>query len=284
MTVSKVYAELKDSGLVEARVGAGTFVADCALARFAASGEIASLLAETDSVIDRASAGGLSAADIVAMLAARTIRRAAGALKPRYLMVGLFDAATRSYAARVSEQLGDRATITPMILPSIPSEDEIALMRSSDLIMTFSSQHDRIALLAPNTPIVSLRFIPAESTRLALASLDPLARIAVVSRFADFLPVLEMGVRRFAPHVANVTAMGMDAPGLVRAVAEADVLVLSTGAESAAEHARPDATHIEYRHIPDPGDVARLVLPRLDQVRASLDEASPSERQRKEAL
>ncbi|MAC78544.1 MAG: hypothetical protein CML66_10845 [Rhodobacteraceae bacterium] len=283
MTVTKIYADLKDSGLVEARVGAGTFVADCALTRFAASGEIDALLTQVDAVIDRAAASGLPPADIAAMLAARAIRRASGLRRPRFLMVGLFDAATRSYAARVSEQVGDRAQITPMVLTAQPTEDEIALMRSADLIATFYSQHDRIARLAPDTPVVSLRFIPAESTRLALASLDPLARVAVVSRFAYFLPALELGVRRFAPHVANVSAMDLDAPDLAQAVSRADVLVLSTGAEAAAEFARPDAVQIEYRHIPDPGDVARLVLPHLTPQAEALNETVPAEGGRKEA-
>lgn len=266
MTVSKVYADLKESGLVEARVGSGTFVADSPLAQIAARDEIAATLTELDGLVDRIAAAGLEASDLLALLNARAIRRVAGGTRPSVLVVGLFNDATRSYAQRVAEQVGPAAIVTPLVLGTDPGQvdpPDAALLRGACLVVTFASLHERIAAIAPGTPIVSVRFIPAESTRMALASLDPMARIAVVSRFADFLPVLELGVRRFAPHVAQVTALDMAAPELGRVVAECDVVVMSTGAEAAADLAPRDAVRIEYRHIPDPGDLARLVLPRL---------------------
>lgn len=96
---------------------------------------------------------------------------------------------------------------------------------------------------------------------MALASIDPMARMAVVSRFTGFLPVLTLGVRRFAAHVQDVMALTLDDPGLARKLANRDVVIFSTGADAALDVARPGAMRIEYRHIPDPGDIERLVVP-----------------------
>jgi hypothetical protein len=104
-----------------------------------------------------------------------------------------------------------------------------------------------------------------------------MAKVGVVSRFAGFLPILTLGVRRFAAHLQKVTALVMDDPTLPEALAGCDVLVLSTGADAAAVYAPTGAAKIEYRHIPDPGDIDRLVIPFI----TNADESA--ERGRKEA-
>ena len=40
--------------------------------------------------------------------------------------------------------------------------------------------------------------------------------------------------------------------------------MLATGADDAAQLAKPGALRIEYRHIPDPGDIDRLLMPLLN--------------------
>lgn len=268
-TISKVYADLKDSGLATAQVGSGTFVAESTLARAGARQEIDAILAKVDALVDRATSAGMTAADVVSMLNARAIHRVASGPKPTVVVVGLFADATRSYAERVAHQAGEAAYVSQVVLGTGPGSlepDVIARMRSADLIVTFADLVENIEAIAPDTHIVAIRFIPAETTRMALASLDPMARVAVVSRFASFLPVLELGVRRFAPHVEHFTAMDINAPELADAVAQCDVVVMSTGAEAAGDMAPEEAIRIEYRHVPDPGDVARLVLPHLPPV------------------
>ena len=274
MTVSKVYSELRQAGLVETRPGSGTYVADSALARIG-SDSAALLWSDLDALLDDAAALGLGPDDLSSLVDARAERRLRVAQPARLVMVGLFAAATRSYAAHVSAQLGGAATVTPITLstdPIPPSEADRALIERADLIVTFDALRDRLAALGASAPIVTLRFIPAESTRRALASIDPMARVAVVSRFADYLPVLEMGVRRFAPHVGNVVATDMDGGDVAAAVAGCNVLVLSTGAEAAIPLAPKDAVQIEYRHVPDPGDVDVLVRPRLSAKETQPDE------------
>ena len=265
MTVSKVYSELREGGLVESRPGSGTYVADSALARVGAHGP-SHLWSNLDALLDHAGTLGLAADDLMSLVEARAEQRRRTGPPTRLVMVGLFSAATRSYAACVAAQLGELASVVPVVLGTEPGPvdpSDAAAIRRADMILTFEALEPRIAALDHDAPVVSLRFIPAESTRRALASIDPLARVAVVSRFADYLPVLEMGVRRFAPHVGSVVATDMSGDDVAAAVAACEVLVLSTGAEAAGALAPREAVRIEYRHVPDPADVDRLVRPRL---------------------
>ena len=262
MTVSKVYAELKVAGVIEARAGSGTFVADGPLAHMATRDGLRALEAEADQLIDAAFGAGLRAEDLATLIAVRLAARQQRGQRKRVVMVGLFAEATDRYAASIAAQIGDHAVIEATTLTRIT--EDIALradVSAADLILTFATLGDELAGLLPQSRIVSIRFIPSEETRMALAAIDPMARIAVVSRFEGFLPVLTMGARRFAAHVQDVIAMTLDDPGLERKLADRDVVVISTGAEAAPTFARPGAGCIEYRHIPDPGDIERLVVP-----------------------
>ncbi|MEZ5777021.1 MAG: GntR family transcriptional regulator [Paracoccaceae bacterium] len=262
MTVSKVYGDLKAEGLIEGRSGSGTFVAESSFGRIAGREEAPRLRRDIDSVIDLALRAGLKPADILAMINARVTYRLGAGRRKDIVMVGLFKDATASYARFVEDRVGHLASVEPATMDRLTADAELrGRVAASDLVLTFSNLEEEIQRIVPGVKVLSLRFIPSEETRMALASLDPMAEVGVVSRFADFLPILSLGVRRFAAHLQGVTALAMDDPALPAALSDCDVLVLSTGADAAAVHARPDAQKIEYRHIPDPGDIDRLVIP-----------------------
>lgn len=272
MTVTRVYAELKQSGLIEARAGSGTFVAESPLTRLGASGAAAGIWQAIDGLVADAAKRGISVGDLLSLVASRDRTAPPTA---RVVMVGLFVEATRSYAACVTAQTGVPVADLAL-LDEDPSDAELtARLAGADLILTFDNLHPRLAALAPQARIVSLRFIPTEATRLALAALDPLATIVAVSRFDDFLPVLTSGVRRFAAHVTTVIARVMEDADLPEVLANAGVVVMSTGAERAADRAPEGATLIEYRHAPDPGDIDRLVVPHLGTLRPSARKEEP---------
>lgn len=272
VTVSKVYAELKAEGLIEARSGSGTYVADSSLARIAGRGEIPHLRREIDAVIDLALKVGCTPVQILAMINARVTHRLGAGARRSVVMLGLFADATASYAACVEEQIGHLATVEAVTLDRLEDAALRGRVAAADLVLTFSDLEQEIVRMVPGARVLSLRFIPSGTTRMALAAIDPMARVGVVSRFAGFLPILSLGVRRFAAHLQVAAALELDDPALPGALADCDVLVLSTGAEAAAAHARPGAQRIEYRHIPDPGDIDRRVIPLLTQ--AAMPEGS----------
>lgn len=266
VTVSKVYAELKAGGLIEARPGSGTYVAASALTRAAGHAALPRLRGDIDALIDLGLGAGFTPEQLLAMINARVTHRLGSGARKSLVMLGLFDDATASYAACVEDQVRHLARVEAMTLDRLATDEAVReRVTAADLVLTFSTLEDDIRRLAPGARLLSLRFIPSEATRLALAAIDPLARVGVVSRFADFLPILSLGVRRFAAHLQGVTSLALEDPALPEALARCDVLVLSTGAEAAAEHALPGAQRIEYRHIPDPGDIDRQVIPVLAQ-------------------
>lgn len=272
MTISAIYSELKAEGLIEGRGGSGTFVADSRLSAAGRTGEVAGIRSQIDRLIDRSTEFGLQGADLVALVNARVIHRLNATARVRIVMVGLFDDATASYAECLAGQVGDQAAVDSVTIGAIRGDPQVLdQVRSADLVLTFSNLQPELEALTARSDIISLRFIPSEKTRMALASLDPMARVAVVSRFVEFLPILTLGVRRFAAHVQTFSVINMDDPDLQSVLADCDVVVLATGAEEAGRLARADVLKIEYRHIPDPGDIDRLVMPLLspEQPRAA---------------
>lgn len=266
MTVSLVYRDLKREGLIETRPGAGTYVADSSKARMAAQPAVVSLHRQIDDLIDRALDMGIRTGDLGALINARLSYRLSLGRRVSVVMVGLFPEATASYAKFIAARLGTGATVEPMSLDDIQRDADIrSRAGSADLALTFANRHREVSALLPNTKVVSIRFIPSEATRLALASLDPMARVTVVSRFPDFLPIIKSGVQRFAAHVQDIAAVSIDDPQGGEAIARANVVVYSTGAEMAIKFAAPGAHTFEYRHTPDPGDIERLVMPFVTQ-------------------
>ena len=272
MTISLVFRELKKDGLIEARPGAGTFVADSSQARLAAQPVMASFHRQVDDLIDRALELGMRPADVEALIGARLTRRANAGRQVNIVMVGLFAEATASYAKSIAAQLGSSAVVEPATLAEIENDEGVRQRSATaDLVLTFANTHREVAALLPVAKVVSIRFIPSEATRLALASLDPLARIALVSRFHDFLPILKSGVQRFAAHVENLTTANLDDPDLGDLLKVADVVIFSTGAEQVRALAPASARVLEYRHSPDPGDIERLVVPFVNQTIAEIN-------------
>jgi len=265
MTVSQVYRELRDCGLIEARSGLGTFVAENSSPAAAPDPRLADLRRRLDGVIDEARALGLGPGELAAMVTARLSRRS-GTHSPKgqVVLVGLFPEATRDYAHAMAERLGGLVAVVPTTIDALRRKGEVRkLCESADLVVTLANRRRDVAALLPATLVAAISFIPSEETRRALAGIDPLARLGVISRFPGFLSIMKRGVQRFAPHVRTIRAAVVDTPGLDELLLNSDVVVIATGAESVIERLGPGTRLIAYRHIPDPGDVDRLAAPLL---------------------
>jgi DNA-binding transcriptional regulator YhcF (GntR family) len=261
MTVSQVYRELKAAELIETRVGSGTFVADSSHATVGERGA-ADLDRSIDMVIEAGLAMGLRPGDLLARFSTRIFSRPARPPRTRIVMIGMFQAATQRYARLISGHIGPAASVDAATLDAIRRDPELRLqVASADLAVTFANRLRDVEEQLPDTPVVAISFIPSEETRLALASLDPLARVGIVSLVPEFLPIMRSGVQRFAPHVQKTFPALLDGPELEAAVAEADVIVYATGGEAVLDRLRPGLPAIEYRHIPDPTDIERIVAP-----------------------
>lgn len=265
MTVALVYRGLREAGLIETRPGRGSFVAQSGEPRRRPRTEIAEIQRRLDHLLDDAMAIGLTPADLTGMVQARLAWRRPRRRVRSVVMLGLFRDATRAYAAAIQARLPDGTAVEPLTMDELRGGDESARRRAAEaeLVVTFPNRQREAASLLPDSRVIAIRFIPSEETRRALAGLDPLARLGIASRFADFLPIMKSGVQRFAPHVRQVAGAALGTPALDTVIDQSDVMVLSTGAESVLPRLRPGVRAIEYRHSPDPVDVDQQIIPLL---------------------
>ena len=261
VTVSNVYAVLAEAGLIEGRIGSGTFVAEGGLPPQEAE-RLRALEGAIDDLVRLGREAGLSPAEL-----AYRVSTAPAAPRPlRLLMLGTFHDATEAYADAIRPHLRPGDTIAARTTESLgagPAPEADLVVAPRTIRATAQAQF-------PGIPVVGITLIPNEATRVALAAIPPEARVLAVSYFAEFLPIMRTGVARFAPHVTRLTAVARDYDRLAAHLAEADVLIHSTGADYLRRALRPDQTAIEYRHTPDGHAIDTELLPAIAACRGRL--------------
>ncbi len=264
MTVSQVYRDLKEAGLIEGRAGSGTFVARRRAG--ARADRLAAFGRRVDTLIEEGLALRLTPGDIAGLVAARLSARGGREYGRMVALIGIFPAATTAYAHAVAEALGPSTSVEGFTLDQLRTDETArSRAREADLVLAMAHRMREVEARLPGARLATISFIPSEETRRALASLPPGARVLAVSRFPDFLPLMRPGIGRFAPHVAPADAALVDDSDLAARLAGYDVMVYATGAEAALDRAPPGLVAIEYRHSPDPGDIDRVVRPLLDE-------------------
>ena len=183
--------------------------------------------------------------------------------------LGLFENATRAYAANLRWYLRSEDTLTPVTFGGL-ERDKALLERAkrSDVVVTFGHrEREAQELLGSGVRVMPLKFIPATTTRTTLAALDPRARVAGVATFPEFVLTMRTGLRRFSPHVAEVRVLPLTDPELPNLLAWATFVVYATGAERVLESLPPRVAAAEYRHTPEPAHVETALLPLLAELR-----------------
>jgi DNA-binding transcriptional regulator YhcF (GntR family) len=270
MTVSKVYDELKRLGLIHGRVGAGTFVVDTGRPVASPLRGAGDLYRRIDRLIDDSIALGLRSSDLAGMISSRMVDRRARAGRPAIVIVGNFEPATSDYAKAIEELLGPIATVESVTFDDMQEKaDVLPRVEAANLVLTFANRRRAVQELLPTSTVVAISLIPAETTRRSLASLDPRTRVLGITQFPDFSAQMKSGLRRFAPHISDVTMAVVDAPHIDALLRDCDVLVYGTGAESVLSRLPENVTSFEFRHTPDAADVRRVVLPLIAPSKAT---------------
>lgn len=268
VTVSNVYAALQSSGLVEGRVGSGTFVSGGGSR--AHDGRFRQLDQQIAELLSLAKSCGVSASE----LAVRISMASSASPRPlRILMVGNFIDATRAYADELRQHLPEGDEIDAAVLDEISPNPP----KDIDLIIAPKTLLSKTREILPNVEVLGLTLIPNEATRVALASIPPDAKTLAYSYFPGFVTIMKAGILRFAPHVTQLTMKVRDENGLSSAMREADVVIYATGADYLRGALRPEQTAFEYRHTPDVHAIRSEILPAIETCRASLKSAKAAE-------
>ncbi|MBP6850141.1 MAG: GntR family transcriptional regulator [Rhodoferax sp.] len=266
MTVSSVYRELRLSGLIETRPGAGTYVGDGHRSDGLRSTAIRKLQRRIDRLLAEAQALGLAPSLVASLVNARAARSRPAVQGLRVLMVGTFLDTTEKYVERIRSHLqpGDSISATTVDAFKAALADPFPY----DICVTLAHRRGELENLLPaGVPVVGLSFIPAEETRALLAAIDPMARVGIVSVFPEFMALMKLGVARFTPHVSGADVRLATAPDIEAFVHGIDVLIYASGAGEVLRHLPSDRQAIEFRYVPDPHAIQETLIPAIERLR-----------------
>ncbi len=264
-TVSQVYKELLQEGLIETLAGKGTYVIDAAELP---GRDFTAMHRAVDELIERAGVLGFELSEL-----AHVLQRKASTYTPpqavELLFVGIFPEATRAYVEELRKRLGTADRLQAVTLRELETQPERRVQTAQvDLIVTLGHREGAVRkLLGTAQPLTSVNFIPSEATRVALAALPPEVRLGVVATFPDFLPTMKSGVVRYAPHVHELRSSTLGGPELAELLAWSEVVVYATGSEAVTEGLPKGGRTFEYRHTPEPRSVETTLLPLIEKIR-----------------
>jgi DNA-binding transcriptional regulator YhcF (GntR family) len=283
MTVNKVYQDLRDAGLIEIRPGLGAYVARDPRRLVGQRSEVAELRRRIEELVGQATELSIPPDELLSMINSQMqVRRLRVGL--RLVFVGIFEGPARDYVEEIRPFLAgeDQAEVTT--IDALRSDSDLRRRCVvADAVLTFVHRQAEVEGILTGARVFALRFIPSEVTRRALAGLDPRDRIAAVTRFQEYIAIMRPSIRQFAPHVSDIQVTWSDAPDLADVLKGRDVVIYATGADSVTALLAPGVRHFEYRHSPDPGELARLLVPFLATLRserATARAASPFDAQR----
>ncbi len=264
MTVSQAYADLRDLGLVTTRAGAGTFVTDNPGGHASASASLSTLHDQIDRLIDDGLALGLRTSDLASLIHARLAGRAQHGGRKSIAMVGLFHRTTARYAKVLAAQLGPAATVEPTTIASLQRHAAVrARIAACDLVVTFFNKRNEVASLIPAAQVTAIHFVPSEETRVALAAIPAGHRILLLARVPEFLPIMKVGVMRFASGAGTMQFATDSADEIAAAARSVDCVIFASGTESSLQYLPAGLPTVEYKHVPDPHDVRAKIEPIL---------------------
>lgn len=267
VTVSQVYRDLHRSGLVVARAGRGTFVTET-LGHVTGQEHERQLETVFARTIGEARRLGFDDAALRQRFTEALASERSDSRSVTLVVVGQFEPATRSYAETLQEQLGGATRVRATTFEQLDAEATDTL-DDADLLVTLPY---RVAELERRTagrvPVAYLRFVPSRHTRVSLAAIEPPERVLGVARLPGFLPALEAGIARFAPHVAHVAYCLASDPHLRNQVIGSDVVVYASGAERVRDALGAHERAFEFRHAPDAVFVEAYLQPIVQALRS----------------
>lgn len=267
MTVSQVYQQLRDEGLIEMRQGLGAFIARERQSTTDQDQPINALRSDIEKIISKAEALGVSAMTLVSMINAQAhLRRPSVGLN--LVFVCIFEGPGRDYVEQIRPALSVNDNIRLVTLDAIkaPGPQRDACM-AADLVLTFMHREAEVRTATGLNSVLGLRFIPSQRTRQSLAGLDPRMKVAAVTHFQEYIAIMRPSVREFAPHITDVRVTWSSSPDLQEVLGACDVVIYATGADHIADLVRANVQCFEYRHAPDPGALDTTLAPHLTALR-----------------
>jgi DNA-binding transcriptional regulator YhcF (GntR family) len=266
MTITRVYRELANAQLLEAKAGVGTFVADITHASpnpecWSSPTDLHQL---ADLFIRQALACGHTPAEIYERFSARLAGHTSGSPVHHVAVVGNFRLATEAYARDVERCLRDLNVRATAVLRQELRTDlprSLQKLEGVELVIAVPTRLQEIRdLLTPHGfTVVAVAFQVSPETRLKVTSIPRSARVGVVATYPEFLNSLLEGVITYGlPDTHPQYAFLDEEERVKQMLGQVDVVIYASGSERIVGWVPEGVEAFEYRHIPDPASLNRL--------------------------
>lgn len=258
-TVSRIYRELADEGIVRTVHGSGTFVISVPGPEHGRNA-IDELTGSLAALTEQARHLGLSRRswdDLVARSADRTF----DCPDPGLWIVECSRRDVDALSANLTTLLG--RSVTPLLVDEIPSR--LGQCGPDDIFITTPFHYDDVTGMVEETrTVLNVNVVPTTDTLVSFAQLDPGVAINVVASNAPTLGRLVAMVRTYARTAPNATAL-IDAPEAREVVRAAEVLVDTQSIHERVMAWRQDGPVLTVSYQIEPTSVAfvREVLRRM---------------------
>jgi len=273
-TLSYVYSDLCEEGLVRTEPGKGTYVADLRQihSRASSSTNEANLMRLVDVLIGQASLLGFTPAQIREGVLSRLADYRTDSKVCHVALVGMSRRATDSYAREIEELLRDQnVKVKPILLQDLRAdpEKEIGAMMPAKMIISIPTAFQEVCGLVKSTDlrVAAIAFQTSKETRRKLAAIGPGHRVGVIATEPRYLQIL---VQEVAPYISSGAAMPYAVRGDERAIeslaGSVDAVVYHSGCEECLVQFPDTVEAIEYLYSPVPESVLRLTTLLTDEV------------------
>jgi DNA-binding transcriptional regulator YhcF (GntR family) len=265
VTISHVYRELSQQGLIVTKPGVGTFVADinCIAESDHLESSRNNLRQITDNCLRQGMLLGHTVDDIQSMFLTLAEQYRSESAARHVVMVGNFKPATESYARDIEAILHDlNVKVTPVLLSDLANPECIPIVfQPAKLVITVPTRLQEVNTLLKSQPIrvTAIAFRPSSDTRRKLSSISPGRRIGLVATYPEFLQTMIDEVASYCIlKTPPPCAMISQQDRVKHLLGRIDVLVYASGSESVLDWLSPSVEAIELRYAPEPDSVNRL--------------------------
>ncbi|MGL4859402.1 MAG: GntR family transcriptional regulator [Enterobacteriaceae bacterium] len=263
LTVSNAYQELKKKGLIETVTGKGTYVSRQPIESPKETG-IEALRQQFQRLLQEAQLLGLNTSFFIGMLNHDSAPGKAGK-RLKVAIVGNSDHSNQLYIDVISQVLPQQQKIDSYTFSEFDALEQ-GRVDEYDLFMTLPHCDARIQQrVSDETPILTPALIPSEQTRMQLAALPAETPVLLVSHYQTLLPAMVEGIKRFAPHLGELSLLAMNNLKPCSSTSSQQVIIYSPGCYQKIQQAGLSNTAFEYRHTPDLRYLKEVLYPEYER-------------------
>jgi len=264
-TVLQAYQELAREGLLHARAGVGTFVANALMPKTTNTTHLTTKLAEIiDAAIIQARSEGFTNAEIGRAVFARLAAEVEPRKEVNLGLVGVAEQATNFYAEEIAKILRNMPVrVVPFTTNQFYEDPEGVRrrLRETKLLLAPANLAPEVRsfLQDENIRILKLSFVISDVTRETLVRLPRVQPVGIVATFPEFLLTLIDAVRHYYPlDEKPLCSIVSDEERTRHILSRVKLVIYATGSERILEWLPPNVQAVEYLHRPDPAVVKML--------------------------